>query len=131
MSRPEPLPGTHLARVDCVGCGVYVLAIPEYADVALCTGCAREKAGCLEAAGPPESWFGLSESTPVVPLSRPAPSGERGDVRVVCPTCRWRYMVEDPADAAAVLALHRQVRHDPKGWLSGVAGGLTDRRFRN
>lgn len=39
MSRPDPMPGTHLARVDCNGCGAYVLAVPEQADTARCTLC--------------------------------------------------------------------------------------------
>lgn len=39
MKPPEPLPGTHLARVDCNGCGAYVLADPRYADLARCYAC--------------------------------------------------------------------------------------------
>lgn len=44
VTLPEPLPGTHLARVDCVDCGQYVLSVPEYADRALCSGCGMERA---------------------------------------------------------------------------------------
>jgi hypothetical protein len=39
MKLPEPLPNTHLARVDCNRCGRYVLAAPEAADIAKCTTC--------------------------------------------------------------------------------------------
>ncbi len=39
MKPPEPRPGTHLADVDCNGCGRYVLAAPEQADTARCTAC--------------------------------------------------------------------------------------------
>ena len=47
MNLPKPLPGTHLARVDCAECGRYVLSVPEYADKALCTGCGLDKAKAL------------------------------------------------------------------------------------
>lgn len=46
-----PLPGTHLAEVDCIDCGAMVLAVPEYADRARCAACGREHNG---ATGEPE-----------------------------------------------------------------------------
>lgn len=36
---PQPLPGTHLAEVDCNGCGTVVLAVPQQVDNARCTQC--------------------------------------------------------------------------------------------
>lgn len=36
---PEPMPGTHLARVDCIDCGCYTLAVPTQADNARCSAC--------------------------------------------------------------------------------------------
>ncbi len=39
---PEPMPGTHLAQVDCAGCGAYTYAVPEQADNARCTACWQE-----------------------------------------------------------------------------------------
>ena len=35
----KPLPGTHLARVDCCRCGAPVLSTPELADTARCSAC--------------------------------------------------------------------------------------------
>lgn len=43
MTNPEPLPGTHLAAVDCNDCGEVVLAVPDHADDALCTACWNAK----------------------------------------------------------------------------------------
>lgn len=39
MALPDPLPGTHLAEVDCCDCGAVVLAVPQYADDARCSAC--------------------------------------------------------------------------------------------
>ncbi len=36
---PQPLPGTHLAEVDCIDCGAPVLAVPNQADNARCETC--------------------------------------------------------------------------------------------
>lgn len=45
---PEPLPpGHHLAWVDCVDCGRYVLAMPTHPDPR-CTKCGREFHGVTD-----------------------------------------------------------------------------------
>lgn len=49
---PQPLPGTHLAEVDCIDCGAIVLAVPAYADKARCAACGREFHGAIDGAAP-------------------------------------------------------------------------------
>lgn len=39
IALPDPLPGTHLAQVDCNECGAVVLAVPHHADDAKCSHC--------------------------------------------------------------------------------------------
>jgi hypothetical protein len=124
VSLPEPLPGTHLAQVDCVDCGTYVLVVPERADTARCSGCAREKAGAVGFTPPPRP---ASRDRPV----RTAQADPRRAVLVppilpitaICTVCRWRCPAIDGDEASIMVRLHRQTTHDPNGWLSGVKGG--------
>lgn len=129
MTQPEPLPGTHLAEVDCMHCGRPVLAVPQHADNATCAGCGRREAGAhAYRTPPPDSWFGNDNAAPF-------PRG-RGHLRIVqsedlpwtasCPHCPWTWRVGTVEEVWPVVKLHFQLTHDPKGWLSGKRGGITD-----
>lgn len=48
----EPLPGTHLCRVDCIDCGAYTLAVPDYPEPR-CNGCGRRHHGADNPVAPP------------------------------------------------------------------------------
>lgn len=120
----EALPGTHLARLDCTDCGDYVLAIPEHPDPR-CARCGRDHHAALTLqVDPSASWSGLSDSTPAVPLV-PAPE-VKPDLpwTAICPRCRRRFRVRTADEVSLVLGVHHRAVHDPKGWASGVTGGL-------
>lgn len=121
MKEPEPLPGTHLAAALCVYCEAPVLAIPERAAQAACAACGREEHGAYP---PPGIRY------PRVALS-PRPKTDADDpasrpFTVVCEYCEWVGHVNTATDAWLALKVHDTVRHDPKGWASGVRGGIND-----
>jgi len=58
------LPGSHLAKVDCIDCGAYVLAVPDFPEPR-CAQCGREYHGATTLqVPPPASWFRAGSPAP-------------------------------------------------------------------
>lgn len=134
MSQPTPEPGTHLAAVDCNGCGVWVYSVPSYADRAMCTACGREKTGATTpiVSSPPSRMALLEDAARSLhvidaPAKLPAPANLPYVLR--CKKCpRWRAESASMDEIALMARNHHRQFHDPNGWASGVKGGLTGRR---
>ena len=125
MAKPEPLPGTHLAQVDCMDCGRPVLAIPEAADTALCTACGRDKFGVTDV--PVTRQRAAARTEKAARPKRTAPADMGLPWTAICPRCSWRHKMGSPEHVALAVKNHYRIKHDPKGWASGVQGGVTGR----
>jgi hypothetical protein len=124
--QPEPLPGTHLAEVDCVDCWRPVLAIPERVDMARCTGCGHEHYGTggYQAPARPRAAASRPRARHVSPVAQPQDLPWTAS----CPHCEWTWKMPSAEHLALVVSNHIKITHDPKGWASGVRGGLRGRR---
>jgi hypothetical protein len=120
MKEPEPLPGTHLAPAVCMYCEAPVLALPERASQATCAACGRDE---HDAYPPPGIRFPRAELSP-----KPAATHDEQSLpfTVICEYCEWTGHVATATDAWLALKVHDTVKHDPKGWASGVRGGIND-----